>query len=160
MGKQIPTETGTIVEVQRRHRFVRWIWLIAGFLFVGIGGLGLVLPVLPSTVFFIIAAACFARSSQRYEQWILGLPRIGPMVRDYRNGLGMARRTKIIAVVAMLTAIGLSSLAIPSWAGRGAAYALAAVGVWFILAHVPTRENVLAERTKASASPTKHDGAA
>lgn len=117
-----------------------------GLLLVGIGGVGIILPGLPTTVFFIGAAACFARSSPRFEQWVLDLPRIGPMVRDYRRGLGMPHRAKIIAVTAILAAILVSSILIPSWTGRSLAIGLALVGVWYILARVPTREAVLAER--------------
>ncbi len=115
-----------------------------GLVLVGIGGVGVIVPVLPSTVFFIGAAACFARSSPRFEQWVLDLPRIGPLVREYRRGLGMPRRAKIVAVSAMLSAILISSLFIPSWTGRGLALGLALVGVWYVLWRVPTREQVIA----------------
>jgi hypothetical protein len=130
------------------HSFTRWIWLISGFLLVGIGGIGLILPVLPSTVFFIGAAACFARSSPRFEQWVLNLPQIGPLVRDYRSGLGMTQRAKWIASLTMSTAILLSSMMLPSWTARLAAYGLALIGLWYIVARVPTRERVLAERAR------------
>ena len=49
-----------------------------------IGSVGVVVPGLPTTVFFIVAAACFSRSSSRFEQWVLTRPYVGPMVRDYR----------------------------------------------------------------------------
>jgi uncharacterized membrane protein YbaN (DUF454 family) len=130
----------------QRQGITRWLWFAAGMVLVGIGGVGIVLPVLPTTVFFIGAAACFARSSPRFEQWVLNLPRIGSMVRDYRQGLGMPRRAKIIAMATIIIAITLSSLFIPSWVGRGAAYAFALVGVWFIGTRVPTREQVVAQR--------------
>jgi uncharacterized protein len=125
---------------------MRWLWFGLGWVLVALGGVGIVLPVMPTTIFFIGAAACFARSSPRFERWVLELPRIGPLVRDYRRGLGMPRRAKIIATITLVVAIAISSLFIPSWPGRFAAYAFALVGVWFILAHVPTRERVLARR--------------
>jgi uncharacterized membrane protein YbaN (DUF454 family) len=124
----------------------RWVWLSAGVLLVALGGIGVVVPGMPTTVFFIGAAACFARSSPRFEQWVLDLPHIGPLVRDYRSGLGMPRRAKIIAVTSIVTAILISSMFIPVWKGRIAAYALALLGVWFVLRRVPTRERVLAAR--------------
>ena len=146
MDKRLPSQAPDAPVGPAQNRLVRWTWMICGLLLVGIGGLGIVLPVLPTTVFFIGAAACFARSSPRFEQWVLDLPRIGPMVRDYRRGLGMPRRAKYIAVAAIMSAILLSSIVIPSWTGRALAIAFALVGVWYILAHVPTREAVLAER--------------
>lgn len=133
-------------DVPQRNPIIRWLWLIGGIVFVALGGIGIVLPVMPTTVFFIAAAACFARSSPRFEQWVLNLPRFGRMVRDYRSGLGMPRRAKIVAALMIVIAIGVSSLFIPSWTGRLAAYVFALVGVWFIVAHVPTRERVLRDR--------------
>ena len=147
MNKQLPTtHTSPTTTTQATRTIARWLWLGAGFAMVGLGVLGMILPVVPTTVFFILAAACFARSSPRFEQWVLNLPRVGPMVRDYRAGLGMRRRTKAIAIGTIATAIILSSLAIPVWQGKLAAYAFALVGIWYIAMRVPTRERVLAER--------------
>lgn len=147
MDDQItPPQTSTTPSARTRNPLTRWLWLTAGFILVGLGGLGMLLPVMPTTVFFIGAAACFARSSPRFERWVLNLPHIGPLVRDYRSGLGMPRRAKIIAISTIAVVITLSSLAIPSWLGRIAAYGIALIGIWFIAMHVPTRERVLAER--------------
>jgi len=74
-------------------------WLVAGFMAVGLGSLGIIVPGLPTTVFFIVAAWCFSRSSPRFEQWVLDLPKIGPLVRDHRDGLGMPIRAKQYATV-------------------------------------------------------------
>ena len=60
-----------------------------GLVAVAIGSVGIIVPGLPTTVFFIMAAWCFSRSSRRLERWVLDLPRIGPLVQDYRDGLGM-----------------------------------------------------------------------
>jgi uncharacterized protein len=126
-------------------RLVRAGLLFAGCLCVAVGGIGVVVPGLPSTGFFVLAAACFARSSPRFEAWVLRLPAIGPLVRDYRNGLGMPRLAKRAAVASIVVASGLSAgLAIGSWWIRAAVLALAAVGVWFVGTRIPTREDVLA----------------
>ena len=53
-------------------------WIALGLISVGVGAIGIIVPGLPTTVFFIIAAACFAKSSPRLERWVLDLPRIGP----------------------------------------------------------------------------------
>lgn len=126
--------------------FVRRAWFAAGLLLVGLGTLGAILPVLPSTIFFIGAAACFSRSSPRLERWVLDLPHVGPLVRDYRSGLGMRRRAKVIAIATIAVAVTLSAFAIPSWAGRAAAVGLALVGIGYVAFRVPTRERVLAAR--------------
>ncbi|HEY0739393.1 MAG TPA: YbaN family protein [Herpetosiphonaceae bacterium] len=149
MDEQItPPQTTTTPSTVTKNPLARWLWLIAGFIFVGLGGIGVLLPVMPSTVFFICAAACFAHSSPRFERWVLNLPHVGPMVRDYRSGLGMPRRAKIIAISTIAVVITLSSLAIPSWTGRLAAYGVALIGIAYIALRVPTRERVLAQRAR------------
>ncbi len=120
------------------------LWFVAGLLSVGIGGIGVVVPGLPTTVFFIVAAACFSRSNKRFEQWVLDLPRIGQLVRDHRAGLGMPRRAKVVAVTMILlvsTASGV--LAIGNRAVGGAVVALGIIGALYVTFRVPTRERVV-----------------
>lgn len=126
---------------------MRAIWLVAGLSCVGVGGIGIVVPGLPTTVFFIMAAWCFSRSSRRLENWVLNLPGIGPMVRDYRAGLGMPRRAKVFAISCIVVAAGSSALfLISNPAIQLLVAALGLVGVWYVGRRVPTRETVLAER--------------
>ena len=123
---------------------MRVVWLAAGLLCVGVGGVGLVVPGLPTTVFFIMAAWCFSRSSRRLERWVLELPGVGPMVRDHRAGLGMPRRAKIMAAGSIVVAVGLSAgLLIANPAVRLLVLAAGLVGVLYIGWRVPTRERVL-----------------
>ena len=130
----------------------RWLWFGGGLVSVGLGSLGVIVPGLPTTVFFIVAAACFARSNPRFEQWVLDLPRIGRMVRDYRAGLGMPRRAKVLAVSTIVVVAGASGLFVIDNRAVGAGVLLLAlVGVAFILLLVPTRERVLAERAGGGA---------
>ena len=127
-----------------RSRTVRVGWLAMGLVCVGLGGLGIVIPGLPTTVFFIAAAACFSKSSPRLEAWVLGLRGVGPMVRDHRAGLGMPRRAKVLATACIVVFVGLALwLAIEHPALRGFVAASALVGVAVIWWRVPTREVVL-----------------
>jgi uncharacterized membrane protein YbaN (DUF454 family) len=121
---------------------VRWVWFAGGWVAVALGGIGIVVPGLPTTVFFIIAASCFARSSPRFEQWVLDLPRIGPMVRDHRAGLGMPRRAKAWAVGTMVVFAGGSALAVAHPAVSPAILCLVAIGAWYVTYRVPTRERL------------------
>ena len=126
---------------------IAWLWFVAGWLAVGLGGVGVIVPGLPTTVFFIVAAGCFARCSPRFEQWVLDLPKIGPLVRDHRAGLGMPRRAKVIAVAMILVVSTASGIfAIENRAVGLLVVGLGLVGVAYILLRVPTRERVVAER--------------
>ena len=123
---------------------IRFLWLILGFVSVGLGGVGVVIPGLPTTVFMLIGASCFARSSPRFEKWILDLPGVGSMVGDYRRGLGMPRRAKVFAISMIVVASGISAgLLINQLVVRLIVAAVGLVGVWFVGLRVPTRERVL-----------------
>ncbi len=126
---------------------MRLVYLCFGLGCVAIGGVGVVVPGLPTTVFFIMAAWFFSRSSKRLENWVLNLPGIGPMVTDYRSGLGMPQRAKVVAIACIVVAVGLSAgLAIDNLAVRLGVVALGLIGVWYVGSRVPTRERVLAQR--------------
>lgn len=126
---------------------MRILYLLAGLGCVGVGGLGVIVPGLPTTVFFIMAAWCFSKSSKRLENWVLNLPGIGPMVTDYRAGLGMPRRAKKLAISCVVIAVSISAgLVIDNLAVRLLVIGLGLIGVWYIAKRVPTRERVLASR--------------
>jgi uncharacterized membrane protein YbaN (DUF454 family) len=130
-----------------RSSAVRAGWLVGGLLCVGLGGVGIVVPGLPTTVFFIMAAACFSKSSPRLEAWVLDLKGIGPMVRDHRAGLGMPRRAKVVASSCIVVFAGLAVwLALEHPVLRGGVAALGVIGVGYVWWRVPTRETVLAQR--------------
>jgi hypothetical protein len=131
----------------------RALLLVLGFAAVALGTVGIVVPGLPTTGFFVLAAACFARSSPRFERWVLDLPTVGPMVRDHRAGLGMPRRAKAVAIAMMLTACSLSSVALGSLVAAALILGAGAVGTWYVVWRVPTREIELARRAAAEGQP-------
>ncbi|MBQ4839713.1 MULTISPECIES: YbaN family protein [Pseudoalteromonas] len=66
--------------------FNRCFWLhAAGIIFVGLGFIGMALPVMPTTIFFILALACFSRSSPKFENWLLTHPKFGPSLVAWRE---------------------------------------------------------------------------
>ncbi|HEX6595799.1 MAG TPA: YbaN family protein [Acidimicrobiales bacterium] len=134
-------------EVRRGPR--AWLWFVGGLVSVGLGSLGVIVPGLPTTVFFIVAAACFARSNTRFEQWVLNLPRIGPTVRDYRAGLGMRRKAKVMAVTMILVvSLGSALFGVSNPAVALGIVGLGLIGAAYVTFRVPTRERVLAERER------------
>ena len=80
----------------KRHGF-----FALGALLVVFGFIGIFLPVLPTTPFLILAAACFARSSPRLEAWLLDHPRFGPVLREWRKNGAIPRRAKALACFGM-----------------------------------------------------------
>lgn len=103
-------------------RWARGVWLAAGLMFVGVGFVGIFLPVLPTTPFLILAAACFSRSSARLEGWLLRHPRFGPLLRDWRARGAIPRRAKICALLG--TALGFGVFL---WGGHGGPWVTVAV---------------------------------
>ena len=82
----------------KSNPFIRFLWLSLGLLFTVVGLIGLIVPGLPTTLFMIIAAACFFRSSKRLFNWVLNNKYFGKYVKDFRDGRGMPRKAKFIAL--------------------------------------------------------------
>ena len=80
---------------------MRGIWLGLGLIATVAGLIGAVLPLLPTTPFLILAAACFARSSPRLEARLLADPRFGPLILEWRARGAIPPRAKLLAVGGM-----------------------------------------------------------
>jgi uncharacterized protein len=85
-------------------------WLAAGLICVGLGAIGIVLPILPTTPFLLAAAACFCKSSERMYNWLLNNRWFGKYIRNYREGRGLTVRTKITALTVLWVTIGVSTV--------------------------------------------------
>lgn len=118
------------------NRLLRGLLFALGWLSVALGVLGLFLPLLPTTPFMLLAAACFARSSERFYLWITSHPRIGPMIADYLAGRGLPMRAKYWAIITLWTSIVLGVFWVDFvWAKL--AMLLTAVGVTVYLWRLP-----------------------
>ncbi|NOS83815.1 MAG: YbaN family protein [Ignavibacteria bacterium] len=93
-----------------RNPVVRWVLLIGGFVLLGIGVLGMFLPLLPTTVFFLLAAWCFARSSERFHNWLHNNRLFGKYLSNYRTKGGMTIGSKIFSISLLLLGISISVL--------------------------------------------------
>jgi len=89
-------------------RGVRILLLAVGLVCVALGAPRQVPPVLPTTPFLLVAAACFARASPRFYQRLLANPTFGPLIRDWREQRAIPRRAKRTAIAAIALTIGSS----------------------------------------------------
>ena len=84
------------------------IYIFLGTLFVVLGVIGMFVPLMPSTVFLLLAAACYARGSQRFYDWLMNHPTLGSTIRHYRDGLGLPLRQKLMTMLLLWSTIGAS----------------------------------------------------
>ena len=127
-----------------RSPWVRHLLTAAGVVCVALALIGIVLPLLPTTPFLLLAAACFARSSPRLDDWLHHNRLFGPYLRAYRDGHGTPLRVKVSIISLLWISITLSAIfAIPSrlWALRLALVAIALLVSIHVL-RIKTRERV------------------
>ena len=112
---------------KQKTRSVRIVLIVAGCVALGLGILGIPLPVLPTTPFLLLSAWCFARSSERLHRWLLTNRLFGRYIRDYTEHRGIPRRVKIYTLVLLWATISLSAfLAVHLWWIRLLLFAVAA----------------------------------
>lgn len=114
--------------------------LVAGFTCTGLAVLGIFLPLLPTVPLLLLAAACFARSSERFHRWLIEHRYLGPLIKDYLAGQGVPLRTKLTAITLIWVTITITSFVfIPLIWVRVLLLAVALAVTIYIL-HLPTRK--------------------
>lgn len=114
------------------------LFLISGFISLGFGILGIFLPVLPTTPFLLLAAALFARSSDRWYQKLITHPQLGSYIRNFREYKAIPLKVKIYSISLMWIAILCSAFfAVHNWWIRGVLFAIA-IGVSIHIASFKT----------------------
>jgi uncharacterized protein len=118
---------------------IRIAFLAIGWVAFALGFLGIFLPILPTTPFMLLAAFCFSKGSPRVHQWLLNLPHVGSLLRDWEQNRVIRLKAKILATILLLPTIGLALLhsKMPIW-GKGALI-LVAVSVLIFLWSRPSR---------------------
>jgi len=112
----------------KRASFQRRLYLAAGMLFLVLGALGVVIPVLPTTPFLLLAAAMFMRSSGRLYLWLTNHRLFGAFIRNYRLYRAVPLRSKVLALVFLVLTIGYSVIfVLESWWLRALLLAVAIV---------------------------------
>jgi uncharacterized membrane protein YbaN (DUF454 family) len=119
---------------------VRAVLVVAGTGCVGLGVLGLFLPVLPTTPFLLVAAACYARASERFYSWLLNNRTFGPTIREWRRYRSIPYRTKLTAIVMMSLTLSSSIVFFVRNPYLQAALAMLGVTLAVWLYRIPSRD--------------------
>jgi hypothetical protein len=104
-------------DFQKNNIILRYVLITVGLVSTGLAVIGIFLPLLPTVPFLLLAAACFARSSDRFHSWLLQHPHLGPMIRGYLEGQGIPLRSKIFSISLLWLTISVSVLLLttPLW---------------------------------------------
>ncbi len=102
--------TSEHTDCEKKNSVTRALWLVAGLLCVGLGAVGIVLPILPTTPFLLAAAACFCKSSTRMYNWLLNNKWFGEYLRNYKEGRGLPITTKVTALTVLWVTILVSTI--------------------------------------------------
>ena len=124
--------------IMHRSRAIRICLIITGIFFVGVGTLGIVLPLLPTTPFLVLAAICFSRSSERFHNWLLNNKWFGAYIKNYREGKGILLRQKVVVLSLLILTIGYSCIFLLDHIAVRVILLLVAIGVSIHILRIPT----------------------
>ncbi len=110
----------------------RWLYRAAGLAAIGLGLLGIALPILPTVPFFLLATFCFARSNPAWEQRLLDHPRYGPPLRQWRERGAISHKAKVSALIAMAISVPLTAFTAgwPWWLVPLGVMATCGIWIW------------------------------
>jgi len=97
-------------EKKEGNKIVKILLITAGTISLALGAIGVFLPIVPTTPFLLLAAACYFRSSKRMHRWLLNNKWLGEYIRNYQEGRGIPLKTKIAALTLLWVTIGFSTV--------------------------------------------------
>ncbi|MCW5945518.1 MAG: YbaN family protein [Fimbriimonadales bacterium] len=118
---------------------MRPIYFASGVLLVSIGVIGAFVPLLPTTIFMILALWCFSKSSPKAENWLLEHPRFGKTLRAWRKDGSISAKHKVIAITMIWVSIGMTAVFLVSMWWVRVVLAVTAVSLTVYLLSRPTR---------------------
>jgi uncharacterized membrane protein YbaN (DUF454 family) len=119
----------------------RKLFILAGSLFVGLAIVGIFLPILPTTPLLLLAAACYARGSDRFYNWLLNNRWFGEYIRNYREGKGIPWRIKALSLTLLWITIGCSTTFVVSTLPLRIVLIIIATGVTIHILYIRTSRN-------------------
>ena len=99
-----------MIKRQITNNLSRWPLITTGTFFLGLGIIGIFLPLLPTTPFLLLAAACYARSSKRFYNFLLNNKWLGNYIKNYRERKGIPLKIKILSISFLWIVIGYSAI--------------------------------------------------
>jgi len=125
--------------ISKKQRILKPLLLVAGTVSLVLGAIGIFLPILPTTPFLLLSAACYLRSSERMYNWLLGNRWFGKYIKNYREGKGIPLKTKVLAVAVLWAGILYSAImVVDEFFIAQLALLIIAIGVSVHLIRLPT----------------------
>lgn len=120
---------------------IRVFWLVVGILALALGGLGVVLPLLPTTPFVLVAAFAFANSSDTLHQWLLDHNIFGPLIANWQRYGAISRSAKVLSLLSMVAVLVISLvMAVPAFVIAVQALVVGACSLFIISRPLPPGE--------------------
>jgi hypothetical protein len=120
---------------------IRVFWLVVGILALALGGLGVVLPLLPTTPFVLVAAFAFANSSDTLHQWLLDHNIFGPLITNWQRYGAISRSAKVLSLLSMVAVLVISLvIAVPAFVIAVQALVVGACSLFIISRPLPPGE--------------------
>lgn len=133
-------QENTKVKNLEMPKLYRYFYLISGVLLVAIGVIGIFLPVLPTTIFLILASACFVKSSPRANEWLRNHKLLGMYIKNYQDKTGLTVKAKIFNITFLWVMILLSAFYFTNELYIQVILILIALGVTIHLLMIKTRK--------------------
>ncbi|HRW20957.1 MAG TPA: YbaN family protein [Bacteroidales bacterium] len=97
------------MKIKKHKNIYKLLLIITGSLFLVLGTIGIVVPVLPTTPFLLLTALCYAKSSEKFYNWLINNRVFGTYIKNYRDGKGIPVRVKLFAISLLWVAILISA---------------------------------------------------
>ncbi|MCL1994309.1 MAG: YbaN family protein [Spirochaetes bacterium] len=119
--------------------------LAAGFLCIGLGTVGIFLPVLPTTPFYLLATYCFAKSSERFHRWFTGTGLYKKHLESFANNRSMTLKTKLTILIPVTLMLTVAAITVDVFAMRIVIAALLLAKYWYFIFKIKTVKPVKVE---------------